>query len=620
MSLDSKLKEIVETKKGFILIVDDRCDVEMPASQHDDAYMDHCTNENRCNTHARDQGIELTLLDASHRDIQNQDHSQRARSIQRYLKQLDGEHSLIVVASNMMSKPLSIVDAERSLCTVAILGELVPQAEIVYVLPNFEGETLNACFDKVFGLMHPEAAEKAEKVDFTIYPTLMHLLAQKMTGEFVGEEQKRALNAEQHRYENGRWKDNYLPHIDESLRAGNLQTEADYHFLVLSDKEIGNLGRVKRNAVADEKIKVEGNDYVMNDVDLEKCAAIFIDNAWDGAVHTGALGDGIETLRRIRKQMDEKGINIPIIYQSGHRAEDFTADEEIEIEELGAVLAPKNVFPKVCRKELSEKEIEMGDILNGQIGGLELFTANIVDFGPDHKMGNGNMFVVCSTIVDELPDFSDLSCDSLKYKKRAFSRIGLEDNLTNHKMYVLSLFHSELKEEIGNEKLQATSIDFYDLDEVIASAPHYAAQLDPIRQLYNNITDNHREFTPRVLTHNDAKSDNWFQGMVLGDFGSVQPGMEYKDVAKALMDEALDKDAVDLGIDVYLALREDMGDAVSDNHEDFRKCVYEMIVTESLRTLRYKADQKELAEKLVKTAEMYSGILIGEYAEYRTAS
>jgi len=611
MTLDSKLKEILHEKRGFILVVDDRCDSLTPDLTNSDR-MEVMQNKTLCTSRTSSKGVDVTIQEISHDAIQNASKPMSAGScVARDLDSVEEEPTLIVVAANQTSTISSMADLVRSSTSVAVLKQMAPSAEIVYILPQKEKE-VDAAIRKVASLfINPEVIESMETVDIGRFPTLMHMMAQKLTGRCEGGDDENSIRSEQHKYKNGMWKDHYLQFIDESLRAGNGQTMTDYHFLIMSDKQIRNLGREKNNVSAQEKIKVEDSSYALQNNDLENCAAIFIDNEWNGLVHEGNLGDGIETLRRIRKQMDERGVNIPIIYQTSHDVSDFSVGEKVELESLGAVLAPKDIFPKVCKKELSDKEVEMGKVF-GKHERLEQYVARVHDFGKKDALGRDNLFVLCSRMASSEP-IQDEEKDMI------FTKLKLEDTLANHKMYVLSLFHSDLKEEIDNEKLQATSRDFYSFDEVIANASDYSTQLEPIRQQYTAILEKHRKIAPRVMTHNDAKDDNWFVDTVLGDFGSVQPGTEYKDIAKAVMNSALDREHVDEAIDAYVSIRKEH-DSEFKPDDDFKQKVYEMIVTETMRTVHYKADQKMLADKLVKTAEMYSEILKEEYVEYRNDS
>jgi hypothetical protein len=171
-----------------------------------------------------------------------------------------------------------------------------------------------------------------------------------------------------------------------------------------------------------------------------------------------------------------------------------------------------------------------------------------------------------------------------------------------------------------------------------------------------------------VFTHGDAKWDNWF-GDALGDFGSCKFSTEYKDVAKSLLDSAhiFNRGVVGDYLRLYLKARglcnvradlENTKESPDDefirgchvrigkgrvieipNYEwfkanywngiaatmrregmrgvkerinSFRRNVYDAILTESVRTIYYKApmhEKRQLVGKLAEIASHYAGMI-----------
>jgi len=72
---------------------------------------------------------------------------------------------------------------------------------------------------------------------------------------------------------------------------------------------------------------------------------------------------------------------------------------------------------------------------------------------------------------------------------------------------------------------------------------------------------------------------------------------------------ALNRSNVDELVEGYIALRSERDSAFIVDHEEFKRNVHEMLVTESLHTMKYKADQKELVDGLMKVLRVYSEVL-----------
>ena len=584
MTLDERLNHIFETKKGSILIVDNTI------SEKQKLLIKAC--ENFAKLYGISNPNVISFLKVS-------DINKNTEELKKYVKNNSGDGVILVRSIDKNIFSCDFNDYLYSFSAFSELKQIFPQKQVIYC---FDSNDAVKSIEKVLSIIAQPGLSFDEKeyIDLKRYPTLVEFLCQKIS-QITDKNEDRNLSNSKHSYENSIWTQEVTPYIDNSLLAGNLQSKMDYHFLLLSDRKMLRLGDTKISQ--DRKLELRPSDYELQEQDFENCAAIFVDNSWSKWLHKGALGYGIQVLKQIRKQLDEKEINIPILYQSAHSIDDFTEEEKQEIEELGAVLATKDFFPKVCLgRKTADKEIEIRR-LTKQFPNLDKYIPHLYEFSNKTQLRKDDLYIICSKIAKH--------GKSDEQKQELFSELDLTDNILNHKMYVLSMFHTYLKDQINNEKLQATSKDFYDLDEITKKLDDdYAESLEQLKPKYKNIVQKHRSLQPTVLTHIDAKWDNWFNNEMLGDYGSVQPGNEYKDIAKSLLDWddgftfVLDKDIVDKAIDNYIKLRKKFDQEFSVD-ENFKQNVYEMIVTESLRTIYYKADNSYLVNNLMKVVEKY---------------
>jgi hypothetical protein len=595
MTLDDSLREIFKERKGGILVVDDRCDVN---ARHDEVYYEHISNEERIESLAYRHGFKGFSF------VRDMAHSVVGSDDLRYKNCVWNPPGLILVNAEGDGPVQNILDITKSIETIRRLEQDFPDADIIQFNPTYKAN-VNAALDKVRSVLG-SGTHATVRFDPGLHPTLMHLLCEAITGSFTGNGlSKERLSARQHDYSHKLWGE-YIPYISESLRAGNGQTSLAYSYLIISDRECNQLGNFDINGRG-EKVKVESAKYNLSEDDLSSCAAIFIDNAWNSLNHEGALGDGVEVLRTLRARLDEAGVRIPIIYQSGHNSDAFTDDEREVISDLGAVLATKDIFPKVCvGRAIAEKEIEVSRLVRSN-SQLAKYTSEVVEFAGE-SLARDDLFVVCSriqtgdTVVDE---------EKVSY----LNALGLDSTPVTHRMYVLANFHSQLQDQLDNPLLQATSKDFIDFDDLKggimeAQSLEYGLRLEDFRDAYVAIVEKHREYTPSVISHNDAKWDNWFNGEVLGDFGSVQPGNEYKDIAKALLEKgdgfalAKDEEKVEQAIANYVVLRQSVdSDFVAGEY--FVENVKDMLVTECLRTAHYKAEDTGLVKDMLDIVKWY---------------
>ncbi|MDP6293503.1 MAG: hypothetical protein QF486_01375 [Candidatus Woesearchaeota archaeon] len=452
---------------------------------------------------------------------------------------------------------------------------------LIYVPGATEGLLMNTYHSMVSlftGPNGPELAAMLEGIDREEFPTLMHKLCHALYGNVeAGRRRQAKLSEKAHAYKNDMWKDRYLPYIDVSLRAGNTQTLQNNYFLVLSHREMENL--LDNEPVADEKVKVRlptDAQSLIAEEDLSKVAAIFVDNDWFN--HSTALGMGIETLRQVREALDTAGLTIPIIYQSGHEPRVFTEAELSEIRDLGAILQSKDVFPKVCAGPASEREVLLSEIAQ-QNEFLRPYTIEVAGVGTSH----GDTHVVLTKIVDEGTGWTTASTI-------LSDNFDIEPSLYSSRMYVLAGWHKIMR-------------PYKDRAEFVPNQPHFLAwdvfkktlgdRIEKYENLYIAIASNPAHHEKKTVSHNDAKDDNWFQGIVLGDYSNASVGAEYKDVARS-MECRHDDNKIALSVELtteqvenYKSIRSNMDDAFTE--EDFSDRVYEAMFTENLRLANWNA-------------------------------
>ena len=557
MALEDDVKEIVRRKKGIIVIVDDACWAQSKL------FSEHSNTELDCLHIAEKMGIDLLLPESSYSKYTT---PEDAYSLEGHIER--SRPNLLLVRPKMLG------DAPDLLTTfnkIAKFRKTHPNTKTYLYMP----QTNRAALDKVLPIFKDQGMfDETIKINFDLYPTTWHHLRALLTGKPPISEQER------HRYKNDMWRKNYLPFIDKSLRAGNSQTNNNYQFIILSNREIMLLGSNEVNAK--EKVMLKPLMSDLTDEELQNCAAIFIDNDWNKTIK-GHLGKGINALKKVRAQLDQKGINPSIVYQSGHNLEEFSQTEIQEVENLGAVLATKDIFPTVTTKAKAEKEEEMCRVLQAHPV-LGKYTVKIYKI-----LGNEPTCVVCTKIVEDTP-----------IDEEALKKLGIESSPMSHRMYVLAHLHSYLKDQINNEKINKTEVpQFRDFNYILKgswSEEQEKFMKEPkTRKLYEKIIQEHAKDKPRTIIHNDAKWDNWF-GNVLGDFADACAGTEYKDIANALllrnennriMPFALIKKDVNDQINNYITVRKSIEPKFKPGRNFARK-VKEMIYVQSIRLARNK--------------------------------
>ncbi len=586
MALDDDLKEIITKKKGIIVIVDDACWVQ------NELFSQHSDTEMECIETAMKMGIDLLLPESSYSQYTSpEDAYELEGHIQR------SHPDLLLVRPKMMMA--GAPDLSTTFNKIAKFRNTHPNTKTYLYLPQSRGPVESA-LNKVVPIFQQQGMfDETITIDFDSYPTTWHHLRALLTGE------PGMTKQQQHSYKNEMWRKNYLPLIDKSLRAGNSQTKNNYQFIILSDREITLLGNNEVNAK--EKVIVKPLFSQLSEEELQNCAAIFMDNDWDKSMQ-GSLGNGIKALKNLRKQLDQKGTNPPIIYQSGHNQEAFTQKEIKEIENLGAVLATKEIFPKVCTKEKAEKEEEISTLLQAHPA-LGKYTVKTYKF--NKQLGKEPTCVVCTKIVEK-----DEPEDGESLKK-----IGIEKETYSHRMYVLALLHNLMKEQLGNETISKTEVKRFRNFAYVLKAYWPDEQKEFLkepetRKLYERIIQEHEKDKPTTIIHNDTKWDNWF-GNVLGDFADSCADTEYKDLANALLDmetsfkKAADEKWVEKHTENYIKIRQSIEPGFKPA-EDFSKKVKELVYVQAIRLARNKIGQQnheELVENLIQLAKTYRNIL-----------
>ncbi len=420
------------------------------------------------------------------------------------------------------------------------------------------------------------------------YPTLVHYLNHSINGHIKRYMTEDDINfSKNHERAKHIWPE-YVKYIDSSLR-GNSQEKINYKFLIISE----DLSKVIRKNPVTDKLVIN-KDYESID-NLENIAAIFISNEWQKT--KSALGKGIENLKTIRIMLDEKGLDIPIIYQSGHERKVFSEEEIKEIEKYGGVLAPKDLFPKICKgKDKYNKEIEIRRVLDEN--GLDQDINSAYDLG---ELRSNELYVLCS-----------------KIEKEENEKENIGDNYS-HRMKILAKLHTVMKDELDNDKLAKKVVNYFrDIEYIMESGRISSSDISDkkTKELYESIRQRHEKEleNPTTIIHNDTKWDNWFNGYKLGDFGDCCAGTEYKDIARALLDKETDFENikniawVDEKINEYINNRTDK----EFNREEFNLKIKETIFLESLRIAKYRSTidyNNDLVDRLVSVAEVYKNHL-----------
>ncbi|MFC1698096.1 hypothetical protein ACFL1H_07165 [Nanoarchaeota archaeon] len=397
----------------------------------------------------------------------------------------------------------------------------------------------------------------------------------------------------------------FVRYISESFMDGNSQTKIDYKFLIIND-------RVKRliNNKGAKKFKVIGLEDNISEIDFNKYLAVFLNNSFDNNNPNQKLGDGINVLERLNKL----NLEIPIIYQSAFPLEEFSEEEKNKINNLGGILMPKNSAFKICKgKLLAEKEIYLNELISNH-DQLRKYTAKIEKIGEKGFLGKDNQFIISSR---QSFNNNDL------VKQELFNKLNIEDDVYSTRMYVLSMFHTLLK-DYKNEKIFRPNVseymDFFDIHEMIFESVEKGIgcnggplcsmdKLSALMKSYTKLARKHKDDQHTVLAHYDSKPDNWFPteedrennhpGIILGDCANTGSGTEYRDVARSILDKETDyitiknPDFLEKQISNYIKLRIDQenqqGKELIINEEEFKQNVIDHVIIESIRISAFQA-------------------------------
>lgn len=477
-----------------------------------------------------------------------------------------------------------------ALSLVNKIRETFPESESSLVLPAYHG-TVKRAIDQVLGLLceKPEEAKIIEgESDYTFNTSIVQTIA-------------RNLGVLKHNV--GSLRDaKFMDYLSSQFAQGCNQTTTEKTFLCINDKLKEKKG----------KFKVVEHKTDPSTLELDGFYAVLVDNAWEEE-SKGRLGKGIKTLERLSSEISKRRIKLPIIYQTAHPLSDITPEERERITAFpNTFLVPKNIAPKVSKsRAVADKELEASRLLQ-QNADISLYVVKTVPIGPQGTIKVGQRFLTFSESA-----IIPTSADSTKI--RIYDQAGIEEETDdNHKMYVLAQLHTTLSNQLENPVFRVVGLNFKDFKEIkakiVSSNPELEQRLSGLKAAYESIVSRHSQIPPSAVIHGDAKWDNWFQGCVLGDFGSMCVGNEYRDVATALMNPSddfsrtLDRESINKGIYEYIALRKAMHPSFNPDKEKFRRNVYESIVVESLRRAYYKIDtNKELSLNLVNVAESYAG-------------
>jgi hypothetical protein len=398
----------------------------------------------------------------------------------------------------------------------------------------------------------------------------------------------------------------FLDDLSDRFMKGCLQSTEEKTFLLVTGQEDYN---------SNGKFDFVGPNVDFDGIDLNRYNLVVIDNNDTLNGKESRLGSGVDTLESVSNSLVGAGLNIHLIYQTAHPLSDFSRVERDRVLSFpNTSFMPKNCAPKISRsKKVALKEIVIGEAL-ASIESIARYFVKIERVGEEGFIKSGkNRFITFSRAVP-------IEIDGDEYKDRRMFEAGVEDNPVNYKMYVLSLFHTHLKDRLEDSRLKQVGKDYFDFgdvsDTISGAIPEFSERIESLREDYGRIVDHHKLLEPRVMAHNDAKWDNWFNGVILGDYGSVSPGREYKDLARALLDPTdgfdglLNIDNTGVAVRDYIALRRKVDRDFDDSGEDLKDNVYGALVIESLRIAKYKSGMdRELTDGLIKVAETYSKLV-----------
>ncbi len=376
----------------------------------------------------------------------------------------------------------------------------------------------------------------------------------------------------------------------------NMQGLQDESFLIITD----------RLEDADGKFDIVHPDNA-DEVDPDAYAAVLVDNLYRAQEGGWHLGAGMEALRAL----PDDG-NTPILYQTAHDRATFTDVEKQRVQDEGGILIGKNVAPKIHDTVRRAQKARSLDTLLRRIPELDRHTVRHVPIGPNGYMFTGTNAVTLSEKA-ERRELSELEHTLLE-------EADLDVTEANHRLYVLAQLHANLKPETVPASWESESTDFYEWDTIEAAIDANADisgyALHKVKAAYKDAVEKHDSLEDTVIMHGDTKGDNWFAPGALGDYGSSGAGRPYKDLAKtialhelpeeeerhghrrAVSKDSFEEDQLEERIEKYYALRKQVDPQYDEDLETLKRRTFERVVTESMRTVMYKAD--ELPEEKIR--------------------
>lgn len=386
----------------------------------------------------------------------------------------------------------------------------------------------------------------------------------------------------------------FMKNLSINYTRFNLQSTVPGSFLLVT--EYSDSFKGKFNTLSADKL------LKLNNKQLNEFPAIFIDNGWraNSIDNQGLLGTGLGVLDWLK---DKYGG--PVFYQTAHNQENFTEKEIKRIKDRNGILIPKNVAPKINMSKLAAfKEIALSNGISEEKIIYDYLVKGVKvndDYNPIKVNVQGKEYYISFTEAVHKPS-EDI------VKTATFNQRNIEDTLFNHRMYVLAAFHDNTKNAMNHDLFSKPTVeDFSDYESLELNLARNGFDIDYSTD-YQSLVDKHKKMKPTVLSHNDAKWDNWFSG-VLGDLGHASIGTEYKDIARALLPDGDNQktmalEGFDKIIDSYLAFRGIFDRDHKVNSQEFKDNVYESIFIESLRLASFESDKnKAHAQILLDTAE-----------------
>ncbi len=174
--------------------------------------------------------------------------------------------------------------------------------------------------------------------------------------------------------------------------------------------------------------------------------------------------------------------------------------------------------------------------------------------------------------------------------------------------------------DFGSAKV---STEYKDIAKSLLDASHHLQEeglLEYSKMFYRSSQDDNDEHFLKTCDLDGINFLTPFKKMIREDIKLYQnDGISFDEMKQNIQDKyqqviekSSGKNATDQFIDMYIHMREKMGRKINESNEDFKRNVYDAIVTESVRTIQYKQSipsQKLLVDYLVNVANHYAGVI-----------